>query len=243
MKKITKILLVPGIVIGTIIIGLFIGINSYIMPSIVEANELILPNVVGLNKNEAIKIMDKLNLTPIVVGPSYDARYKVDEVIFQKPHAGTNVKENRRVYIHICGGEPIIKMPQLVGKTYRDASVNLERNGLFIKSIEEVRSELPVGTVVDQSYPSESELEKGDSVKLKVSIGAKIGMVRAPNIIAKSEKEAEKILHRLSLRLGSKSYIASPTLLPNTIISQSPSEDDLLNIGDSVNVVISKSDR
>lgn len=243
MKKINKTFLVSIIIIGIIAIGLFIGINNFIMPSVVEANELILPNIVGLNKNEAIKIIEDLNLTPIVVGPSYDARYKIDEVIFQKPYAGTSVKENRRVYIHICGGEPIIKMPQLVGKTYRDASVNLERIGLFVKSIEEVSSELPIGTVVGQGYSSESELEKGDSVKLQISVGAKKGMVRAPNIIAKSEKEAEKILHKLSLRLGSKSYISSPTLLPNTIISQSPNEDDLLNIGDSVNVIISKSDR
>lgn len=243
MKKLVRLLIVLAIILVIIVVGVFFGINNYLMPSIVQANELLLPNVVGLNKDIAIKTIEDLKLTPIVVGPRYDARFKENEVIFQKPYAGTNVKENRRVYLHISGGEPIIKMPQLVGKTYRDASVNLERIGLFVKSIDEVRSELPMGTVVEQEFPFETQVEKGDSIRLKISVGPRIGMVRVPNLIAKSEKEAIKILHRFSLKLGSKSYISSPTLLPNTIISQVPSQDNLLNIGDSVNVVISKSNR
>lgn len=243
MKKIIKRLIILGIILGIIAVGAFFGINNYIMPSVVEAQELILPDVVGLNKFDAIKKLEELKLTPVEVGPRYDARYEVDEVIFQKPYAGTIVKENRRVYLHVSGGEPVIKMPQLVGKTLRDASVNLERIGLYVKEVEEVRSELPKGTIVEQEFPFHSELEKGDSVSLKISVGPQLGMVRVPNLIAKSEKEAVKILHKLSLKLGNKSYISSPTLLPNTIISQTPSQDFLLSIGESVDVVISKSKR
>jgi len=243
MKKFIKTLIITAIILVIISVGLFIGINSYLMPSVVQANELLLPNIVGLNKDLAFKIIEDLRLTPILVGPRFDARFKEDEVIFQKPYAGTYVKENRRIYIHVSGGEPVIKMPQLVGKTYRDARVNLERIGLFIKNITEVRSEFPLGTVVQQEFKFDSEVEKGDSVSLKISVGPQLGMVRVPNLIAKSEKEAIKILHKFGLKLGNKSYIPSPTLLPNTIISQIPSQDNLLNIGDSVNVVISKSNR
>ena len=65
-------------------------------------------------------------------------------------------------------------------------------------------------------------------------------MVRVPNLIAKSEKEAEKILRGNNLHLGIRTYIDSPTLLPNTIISQYPSQDYLVAIGDSVDVVVAK---
>jgi eukaryotic-like serine/threonine-protein kinase len=243
MKKNIKRLIIVGIILGIIAVGAFFGINDYIMPSVVEAQELILPDIVGLNKFVAIKKLEELKLTPVEVGPRYDSRYEVDEVIFQKPYAGTMVKENRRVYIHISGGEPVIRMPQLIGKTLRDASLNLERIGLNVRDIEEVRSELPKGAIVEQEFAFQDELEKGDSVNLKISVGAQKGMVRVPNLIAKSEKEAVKILHKLSLKLGNKSYISSPTLLPNTIISQTPSQDFLLSIGESVDVVISKSSR
>ena len=150
------------------------------------------------------------------------------------------VKKNRRVYIHISGGEPLIQMPQLENKTLRDARVSLENIGLHVGTVEEIRSELPNGTIVEQEFDFGFKLEKGASVDLKVSIGPQIGMVRIPNLIAKSEKEAEKILRGNNLHLGKKTYIESPTLLPNTIISQYPSQDYLVAIGDSVDVVIAK---
>ena len=243
MKKLIKRLIIAAIVLGILAVGAFFGINNYIMPDYVEANELILPDVVGLDKNEAIRQLEALKLSPIEVGPRYDSRYEVDEVIFQKPYAGTNVKENRRVYIHISGGEPLIKMPQLIGKTNRDATIKLNRIGLFVRELEEVRSELPRGIIVEQEFPFEHELEKGDSVNLQISVGPQLGMVRVPELIPRSEKEAIKILHRLRLKLGTKTYRASPTLLPNTIISQTPAPNSLLSIGDSVNVIISKRSR
>ena len=243
MKTILKKLIIIGFVLAVIGIGAFFGINNYLMPSIVEAQEVMLPNVVGLNKTEAISKLEALELSPIEVGPRYDSRYETDEVIFQKPYSGTMVKVNRRIYIHISGGEPLIKMPQVVNKTLRDARVNIERIGLFVGEVEEIRSEMPMGTVVEQEFLFEDKLEKGDSVNLKISVGPQLGMVRVPNLIGKSVKEAGRILKRSNLKLGEKSYISSPTLLPNTIISQTPSQDFLLNIGESVDIVISKSQR
>ncbi len=243
MKKLIKKILILGIILSVLAVGAFFGINNYLMPAVVEAHELILPSVVGLNKADAIRKLEALKLTPIEVGPRFDSRYEVDEVIFQKPYAGTNVKENRRVYIHVSGGEPIIQMPQLIGKTFRGAELNLTRIGLFVGNLEDIRSELPMGTIVEQEFAFKDELEKGDSVDLKISVGPQKGMVRVPELISKSEKEAIKILHRLRLRLGKKTYRSSPTLLPNTIISQTPALNSLLSIGDSVNVIISKRSR
>ncbi|MCF6269762.1 MAG: PASTA domain-containing protein [Melioribacteraceae bacterium] len=243
MKKIIKKLIIIGFILTVIFVGAFFGVNNYLMPSIVESNEVELPNVVGLNKMDAIRRLEALNLTPVEVGPRYDSRYETDEVIFQKPYSGTMVKENRRVYIHISGGEPLVKMPQVVNKTLRDARVNIERLGLFVGKVEEILSEMPMGIVVEQEYLLEHKLEKGDSVDLKISIGPQSGMVRVPNLIGKSVKAAVRILQHSNLKLGEKSYISSPSLLPNTIVSQTPSQDFLLNIGESVDIVISKSKR
>ena len=240
MNKITKkIIIIPSVLLVLIIIllGVF---DKIIMPSVVEAPEVKMPNVVGLQKEDAIKTLTQLNLTPIEVGPRYDSRFEVGEVIFQKPYEGVMVKDKRRVYIHISGGEPLIQMPQLINKTLRAAQVALEGLGLNLGTIEEIRSENPNGIIVEQEFDFGFKLEKGDSVDLKVSIGPQLGMVRVPNLVSKSEKEAEKILRGNNLHLGERTYINSPTLLPNTIISQYPSMDNLVAIGDSIDVVIAK---
>jgi len=242
MKKIIKKLAIIGAILIATGVAAFFLMNEYIMPSIVAADEVELPNVVGLNKADAIRRLIALGLTPREVGPRYDSRYEKDVVIFQNPYSGTTVKVNRRIYIHISSGEPLIKMPHVINKTLRDARVNIERIGLVVGEVEEIRSEMPLGTVVQQQYLYEHKLEKGTTVDLKISVGPQLGMVRVPDLIGKSVKEAGRILNRSNLKLGEKSYIASPTLLPNTIISQTPSQDFLLNIGESVDIVISKSE-
>ncbi|MEN8191624.1 MAG: PASTA domain-containing protein [Bacteroidota bacterium] len=240
MKILTKkIVIIPSIILFLVIIVLLI-FDNVIMPSVVESSEVIMPNVVGLQKEEAIKILEDMHLTPIEVGPRFDSRFKEGDIIFQKPYEGVVVKENRRVYIHVSGGEPLIQMPQLVNKTLRDGKITIERLGLTVGKIAEVRNELPNGYIVEQEFDYGFKLEKGETVDLKVSIGPQIGMVRVPNLIAKSEKEAEKILRRNNLILGNKTFLNSPTLLPNTIISQYPSQDALVETGSSIDVVIAK---
>ena len=80
----------------------------------------------------------------------------------------------------------------------------------------------------------------GSAINVKVSLGPQIGMIRVPNILGKSLKEAEGILKYNSLRVGFRTYINSSTLLPNTVVDQQPSENTLVPIGDSVNVVLTQ---
>ena len=66
-------------------------------------------------------------------------------------------------------------------------------------------------------------------------------MIRVPNLLGKSLFEAETLLKSNSLKLGSKTYIHSLSLLPNTVVDQQPSESALIKVGDSVNVVLTQS--
>lgn len=240
MKKLLKKVIIIPIAVVLSLIVVTIIIDKIILPWYVSAPENPVPNVVGMQKNDAIKILTDAKLNPILGEPRYDMHFPKDHIIFQKPDAGSIVKENRRVYLFISGGEPLIKVPTLVGKTYRDAKVTIERLGLVVGNTQEIRSEFPSDIIVEQ-YPLEGvNIAKGESVNLKISIGPKIGMLRVPNILAKSLSNAENILRRNSLRIGRITYLESPSLLPNTIVDQYPSEDKLVSIGDSVDVVVTK---
>ena len=238
MKKLfRKYLVIPLVFLIALFIILLI-IDSFILPYYVSAEELKVPNVVGMNKDQAIRVLSKMNLNPVIQTSRYDERFGKDQVIFQKPLANTNVKENRRIYLTVSGGVQTVTMPFLINKTVRDAQINLERIGLVLDQIEEVESELPPNFIVEQQYLEGKELPKGTLVWIKVSVGPKIGMVRVPNILGKSFVEAENILRGVSLRIGLRTYIHSNSLLPNTVVDQQPSENSLVSVGDSVNVVL-----
>lgn len=241
MKMPTKKLWNKLLIIMLMLIAVLFVMDYIVLPFYVSGTETKVPNVIGKNKNEAIKILRDANFNPIVQTSRFDQTYQKDQVISQKPVADMIVKENRRIYLIVSGGDPIIKMPSLVNKTIRDATITLERFGLVLGKIDSVESEFPPATIVEQQYFEGREIAKGTTINLKVSIGPKIGMVRVPNLLLKSLSEAERILKSNSLRVGNKIYIYSASYLPNTVADQDPSEDTLVNIGDSVNVVLTQS--
>jgi serine/threonine-protein kinase len=229
-----------GVIAGSILIFLLI-FDYILMPLYVSGKEHNIPNVIGKNKDEAIKILDDAGLNPIVQTSRFDQKYQKDQVVFQKPAPNTSVKTNRRVYLTISGGESTVKMPALISKTIRDAKINLERIGLVLGKIDSVESEFPVNLIVEQQYFNNKELAKGTTVNIKVSIGPKVGMIRVPNLLGKSLSDVEKILKENALKIGAKTFIYSSNLLPNTVVDQLPSENALLKIGDTVNVVLTQS--
>ncbi|MCF8240234.1 MAG: PASTA domain-containing protein [Melioribacteraceae bacterium] len=211
------------------------------MPWYVYAPEVKVPNIVGKHKSEAARILENNKFIPVEEGAKYDSKFPKDYVIFQKPGGNSIVKEGRRVYYFISGGNALVKLPNVVGKTLRDAKITLERVGMEIGDTIKVRSEFPADLVVEQSPRAGIEIPKGTTISLKVSVGPQIGMIRVPNLIAKSVTAAERILRENSLKLGKKIYQPSSNLLPNTIIDQIPTQGKLVSVGDSVDVVITKS--
>jgi len=241
MKKPSKIFWKKLLyILGAILVFLLV-IDYILLPLYVSGREHQVPNVVGKQKEEAIKILEDAGLNPIVQTSRFDQKYQKDHVIFQNPESNKTVKTNRRVYLTISGGNPQIPMPSLIGKTIRDATITLERVGLTIGKIDSIESEFPAGTVVEQQIFQGREITKGSSVNFKMSVGPQVGMIRVPNLLGKPLFEAESILKNNSLKLGSRTYIHSPSLLPNTVADQQPSENTLIKVGDSVNVVLTQS--
>jgi serine/threonine-protein kinase len=229
------------LIILAFFISVLVAVDYLILPYYVSGSEVKVPNVLGKNKDEAIRILKDAGLNPIVQTSRFDQKYRKNEIIFQKPAPYFAVKENRRIYLTVSGGESLVRVPSVIGKTIRDATITLERFGLGIGSVDSVESEFSNDLIVEQQYAEGREIAKGAKISLKISIGPKEGMVRVPNILNKSLAEAEKLLKSVSLRIGNKIYINSPDFLPNTVFEQEPSEDTLLKIGDSVNVVLTQS--
>ena len=236
MKKFTKKIVFIPLTVIIIIFAIVILMNSVILPWYVDAPEFRVPNLIGKSQIEAVKILKSLKLNPILEGPKYDEHVPKDHVIYHRPHANTLVKEGRRIYLYISGGEPLVKMPTIIGKTLRDAKITIERNGLVIGKIEKVRSEFAANTVIEQTPESAENVKKGSVVDLKVSVGPKIGMIRVPNLLGKSLRAGEKLLRKNSLYIRKINHQYAPSLLPNTIYDQVPSEGRLVNVGDSIDV-------
>lgn len=243
MKHLIKKIFLWSIgILGILAVLAFVA-DVFVMPWYVESKELVVPNLVGKTKTEAEKILLDLKLNPIVEGPRYSDEYPIDHIIFQNPSGGSIVKENRRVHIIISGGNPLTKMPYLLDKTLRDAKITIERLGFVLDDVSKVKSEEKVGTIVEQ-YPKEgTNLQPGTRIKLKISLGPQVGMVRVPDLLGLSYSEAVQEIKDYSLTVGKINYQESRNLLPNTVVAQYPAKNKLINVGESIDLFITKSNK
>ncbi|GAB4301483.1 MAG: hypothetical protein Kow0098_29590 [Ignavibacteriaceae bacterium] len=224
-----------------IFIVLVIILDQLLIPWYVSSPEKTVPDVVKLSREEAFQILKEAGFEPFIYDTTYNNSFPAGTIVLQKPSAGEKVKEGRVVYLYLSGGEPIVKVPSLKGKSIRDAKFALERLGLKLGNIEEVSSAQPKDVIIDQQYVQGTQLKKGQTVGVSVSIGRGGGTIEVPDLIGKSLSEATRILRDSSLTIGKINYQQSFSLLPNTILDQYPSKGSKLNPNDKVDLFVTKS--
>lgn len=241
MKKILRNVLLRNTLLILLGIIIFIIIlDNVIMPWYVSSPETNVSKVIGMNIDEATELLESEGFRPLISDTSYGLKLPVGEVFLQKPDAGEIVKEGRTIYLFISGGEKVISVPLLKGKSILDAKFALERLGLKLGRVERIPSSQPEDMIFDQQYAEGTLLKQGEIVGVTVSAGRGGGEIVVPDLIGKSLSEAKKILTDSSLVLGKINYQPSSTLLPNTILDQYPSSGNTLNPGDAVDLFATK---
>lgn len=224
-----------------ILIIIVLLMDNVVLPWYVSSPKEKVPDVVGKNQTEAVSLLESKDLEPVIGDTTYDEKFPEGSIIFQRPRAGETVKEGRRVYLFVSGGEPVVNVPDLKGKSVRDAKFSLERLGLKLGDVDQEPSSYPKDMIYDQEYAEGTPIKKGESVNVTVSIGtAQAGIIEVPDLIGKSLTEAEAILADSSLKVGKINYQQSFSLLPNTILDQYPSKGNKVNPGDAVDLFVTK---
>jgi eukaryotic-like serine/threonine-protein kinase len=227
--------------LGGVLVFILI-MDNLILPWYVSSPEVKVPKVVGLNEDEAVRVLKDADLSPIVSDTTFDENFPKGSVIVQKPMTGDIVKKGRRVYVFISGGEPYVSVPILKGRSVKEAKLSLERVGLRVGSVSELPSDNPKGVIFDQQFAAGASIRKGESVGITVSIGVFAeGDITVPDLIGKSLAEAEKLLADSTLNVGKINYQSSFSLLPNTILDQYPSKGNKVNKGTVVDLFVTKS--
>jgi serine/threonine-protein kinase len=241
MKKFLRNSLLRKVLIAVLGLILFILLlDNVIMPWYVSSPETNVPEVVGMQLEEATNLLETEGFKPLISDTSYGLKLPVGAIFMQKPEAGEVVKEGRTIYLFVSGGEKVISVPLLKGKSIVDAKFALERIGLKLGRIERIPSSQPEDMIFDQQFAEGTLLKQGEIVGVTVSAGRGGGEIIVPDLIGKSLSEAKKILSDSSLVIGKINYQPSSTLLPNTILDQYPSSGNTLNPGDAVDLFATK---
>lgn len=133
-------------------------------------------------------------------------------------------------------GEPGV-VPDLTGKTLQQAQDLAEEVGFEVEEGDMVNDpEVPEGSVVSQTPKPNTTAKKGTTIRVNLSKGPGNGEV--PDVVGKSQEEAEEIIVANGFKVGDVSPGPSE-LEKGTVYEQTPEAGSTAKEGTTINLMIS----
>ncbi|HET6351993.1 MAG TPA: PASTA domain-containing protein, partial [Coriobacteriia bacterium] len=143
------------------LVAMAVGLAAvyFLMPMTV-----IVPDVVGLTQEDAIKAIEAANFEVGRVSEAESDKVKEGEVAAQSPHAAVRVREGSKIDIVVSTGEPLLAVPDVVGMSQDDAITQLRAFGLNTRTTTETTSGVDPGQVLEQSPSAGEKVTRGTTV-------------------------------------------------------------------------------
>lgn len=165
----------------------------------------------------------------VVIDSIYREDMQAGTILTQDPNPGSMVKRGRKIYVTVVAfsGE-IVKMPVCVNVSLKTAVQNLVDKGLRVGTLMFRSADIGGnGFVVEQRFNGQSikagtDIQSGEAIDLIVEVPSTTTIVKIPNILGKTEKEAELLLWQVGLNVGFKQYDGEKDRDKMRVVSYSP---------------------
>lgn len=218
-----------------------VGVIWYVKAMLV-VQDVKIPNVITKQEEVAIKELTALGLViedPII--RTYKEGFEEGVVFDQSKKEGAVVKEGASIQLSVSIKKPLPIMPELKDKTFEEASKLLidkgVKEGNIIKKDE--YSDQPSGVVIGQDLEAGSEFDASTvEIVLTVSQGEESFMM--PDLVNKTQKEAESIIKQAGLKLGTVEESSSFIYEKGEVIKQFPFDPNTpVSVGSEVSITVS----
>jgi beta-lactam-binding protein with PASTA domain len=203
----TKHLIVIVAIYAVLIWGVLQWLKSFTQHGV----SVKVPELDGKTPKELKELENTLDLQFIINDSIYVFDKVKGTVIDQNPSPGSEVKQNRKVYVTINAFKPpTIKMPKLIDFSLRQATAVLETYGLEVGNLK-YEPDFAKDAVLRQLYKGR-EIKPGESIVQESKIdlvlgdGLKGDKVDLPDLIGLKKSNALNILEENSLSIGSEVY-------------------------------------
>jgi beta-lactam-binding protein with PASTA domain len=229
------------IALGGLLTALLL-MNFVVMPWYVRHNTLVkVPSVVGQTFDDAKKQLDETGLEGLQGDIRYDPSKPIGTVVDQNPPAGQTVKDGRRIYLIISGGEQLYDVPNLVGRTLREAKFMLNQRNLEVQEVEYKQSvQYPAGIVLSQIENAGSKVKKGTKIGVVISEGMETGDIKVPDLTGKNIEEAKRLILSVKLSIGKINYQPSENVPVNSVIDQYPKSNTMTKENQRIDLFVNR---
>jgi len=222
---------------------LIVGASAYFTLTFIIKSEdtVVVPDLLGKDVVCVLELLTDLGLNTKVKGSEYSAEVPENNVIFQEPEPGSEIKKGRDVRIIISKGAKSILMPNLKGLSLRQARIILEENSLHRGEISSTYSDtIRKDEIIDQVPSQGTMVTRGHGVDLLASMGTRPRVYKMPDLIGLSFNTAVTMIENIDLVLGEiKTHFHEGKPL-NTVVAQDLPSGYCVIQGNTVNIVVNR---
>lgn len=235
--RLALILLVIATV--TVLLGAW-GIQSFL--GWINTGEVAVPDFTGKTVAEAeiIARQNKLRLDTSV--RRYSDTVPEGYVIAQSPTPGTKRKVWSTVSLTVSLGKNLVEVPDLFGKSVREAELALDNAGLAVGEIaQDYHPDVPAGKVIAQSPEAGAKAEIGSRIDLVVSQGQPPASIQVPQLVGLDEESAKATIAASGLSVGEIKAQPTSTAPAGTVLAQNPPAGTQVEPGTAVDLLVAAS--
>ena len=166
--------------------------------NLAQSETVSLPNIIGLERNEAIAKLEEVGLRPEIVDAP-DPEIPEHHVVRTNPSVGSQLQRNTTVTVTVSTGKEDTQVPRLVNMTPQEASAALAEVGLELEPEvdEEFSDSVEQGRITRHEPAAGANLPKGSRVRVTISRGPEIVDVRVPSLTGMKWSQARETLESL----------------------------------------------
>jgi len=202
------------------------------------------PNLEGMSQEVAEKTLTDAGFKfEWLEEGRYNATIDSGRVLVQMPAAGRVAKLGRTVRLTMSLGLRQVEIPDLRGKSQKQASITLSRAGLVQGAIVKgAHKSIPRGVVIRTDPMAGEKVRVGDTVKVVISAGVTTGKVALPDFTGEMIDNVYPQLEKLGFVVGKIKRTKAPEDMeepaPGKVIETSPKYGDYLPPDTKINFVI-----
>ncbi len=201
----------------------------------------VVPNLEGLDSAAVEKALDSAGFKcEWLEEGRYSAQVPAGMVLVQLPAAGRTAKLGRTVKLTKSLGVREVEIPDLRGKSQKQAEISLTRAGLVQGEIVKgAHASIPRGVVIRTEPMAGNKVRMGDTIKVVISAGATTGKIMLPSFEGEIMDDVYPKLEKLGFQVGRIKRVKGENgERPGTVLETAPKEGDYLKPDSKIDFVI-----
>lgn len=224
--------------VGCALLIVLLGVGGCKLIGSSSSKEVTVPNLVGMNVDEAKTKLESLNLVLVEAGTE-ESDEPEGTILKSNIEAGTKVKENTEVRVIISGGATKIKMPDLVEDDLDTATTILKSYGLKISSsTEDYSDDIPKGKIIRQTPEKDTDVDEDTEITVVISKGPKVVKNTVPSVTGLSEEEAKNKLSNSGFRVNVVTQNTEDQTQNGVVLGQSVEGGETITAGKTITITV-----